>query len=142
MAVSERMSRMNNSIAFVLDKTEGFSGDIYNCYQKEPIRFSDLNEFFIIVNEILDELDFPAQKTKYRSFKKTLPTLKVLDIDAASKLCDVTELIKKAGKESYGLLVIGRDNATWQGMLYDSKKDEENTFNGDIQFLRLLNKNK
>ncbi|SFH93138.1 hypothetical protein SAMN04487830_11336 [Pseudobutyrivibrio sp. OR37] len=139
MAISDRMKRMHNCVGITL-KNEGFKGELYNCYENEPEEFNDVDDFFNIVNSFLDALEYPAQKIKYRSFKKTLPTLKLVDIDPKEKLFDTEKLLDLCKRKAYIIMVTGRDNATWQGMIYSKSEDKEYSFNSEVELVRILNK--
>ena len=139
MAISERMKRMSNVFGITL-KSEGFSGELYNCYEEKAEPFEDVTEFFNIVNAFLDALEYPEQKIKYRAFKKTLPELKIIDIDPAKKLFEVEHLLESCKNRAFLILITGRDNATWQGTVYNKAKDRESSFNSEIELLNIINK--
>ena len=138
MAISDRMKRMSNCVGITL-KNDGFKGELYNCFENEPRTCSDVDDFFNIVNTFLDALEFPAQKVKYRTFKKTLPTLKLVDIDPNEKLFETEHLLSLCTRKAYIIMVTGRDNATWQGMIYSKSEDKEYSFNSEVELIRILN---
>ena len=129
---------MSNCVGITL-KNDGFKGELYNCFENEPRTFSDVDDFFNIVNTFLDALEFPAQKVKYRTFKKTLPTLKLVDIDPNEKLFETEQLLSLCTRKAYIIMVTGRDNATWQGMVYSKSEDKEYSFNSEVELIRILN---
>ena len=139
MAISSRMLRMHNCVGVSFDK-EGFKGDIFNCYQEGPDKFNDVDDFFNIINAFLDTLEFPAQKIKFRVFKKTLPTMKLVDIDPKEKLFGTEKLLELCKDNAYVILMTGRDNACWQGMVYSKSEDKEYSFKSEVELLRILNK--
>ena len=139
MAISSRMQRMHNCVGVAFNG-EGFKGNIYNCYQNEPNYFNDVDDFFNIINAFLDALEFPAQKIKFRVFKKTLPTMKLVDVDPKEKLFETEKLLDLCKKDAYVIMMTGRDNASWQGIVYSQKEDQEYTFNSEIELLRIINK--
>ncbi|MCR4829829.1 MAG: hypothetical protein K5883_00100 [Pseudobutyrivibrio sp.] len=138
MSISDRMKRTSNCVAINIDNKESFEGDLYNCFQEEPIRFCDVHDFFIIVNSLLDTIEYPAQKVKYRAFKKTLPTLKLIDVRSDEKLFDTDVILDKCKTDAYVIMVTSRDNATWQGKLYKQSEDKEFSFNSEVELIRLL----
>ena len=140
MAISDRMKRMHNCVGITFEPRKEFAGTVYICYQEEGIQFADVDEFFIIVNAFSDTLEYPAQKIKYRNFKKTLPTLKLVDIDPKEKLFDTEHLLDLCDKKAHVLMLIGRDNATWQGMVYSKEEDKEYSFNSEMELLKVLKK--
>lgn len=139
MAISDRMLRMHNCVGITL-KNDGFKGELYTCFENEPRTFNDVDGFFNIVNAFLDALEFPAQKIKYRAFKKTLPTMELVDIDPNEKLFDTEKLLELCKRNAYIIMVTARDNATWQGMIYSKSEDKEYSFNSEVELIRILNK--
>ena len=139
MPVSDRMKRTPNCVGICIDEAkEGFKGRVYNCFSKEPQRFTDITELFYIVDGVMDALNFPAIKTKNRKFKKTASDFKVQPIDVENKVLGADELIPSGNESGYVLMVTGRDNATWQGMIFDKKNDVEYTFNSEVELIRIL----
>lgn len=140
MSISDRMLRMHNCVGINVNTKDGFNGEIFNCFKEDSDSFTDAHDFLNIVNAFLDTLDFPAQKIRYRAFKKTLHTLKLIDIDPESKLFGTDKLLELIDDNGYVLLIIGRDNATWQGMVYSKAEDKEYRFNSEVELLRIINK--
>lgn len=142
MGISPRMQRTPNCVGVILDKSsDGFSGKVTNRYQKEAATFSDLPELFIAILDVLDGLNYPAKKITRRKFKKSEPIPKVFDteFDQNEKPSrKVSELL--GDEEGFIIMVLGRDNCTMQGKVYDSALDKEFTFSGDVELLRILKK--
>lgn len=140
MAIADRMKRMHNCVGVSFNSSKGFSGQVYTCYKKEPDAFNDVTDFFTIVNTFLDILEYPASKVRFRAFKRTLPTLKLVDIDPSEKLFDTETLLKGLGGKGYIIMMTSRDNATWQGKIYDVSKDTECDFNSEVELLKVINR--
>ena len=139
MPVSSRMKRTPNCVGVVVDeRRDGFKGRVYNCFSKEPQHFTDITEMFYIIDSVMDALNFPAIKTKNRKFKKTNLEFEPQPIDVENKVLGAEELIPAGEKEGYVLMITSRDNVTWQGFIYDKKNDVENTFNSEVELIRLL----
>ncbi len=139
MSVSGRMKRTSNSVGIIIDKdAEGFKGQVINRFGKETAEFEDLPGLFDLIEEVLDEVNYPAVKIQKRHFKHTEDATKKFKVDQDLEKIDVTELLP--GNEGYILMVTGRDNATIQGALYIAAEDKEYKFNGDVELVRLLNK--
>ena len=139
MAISGRMKRTPNCVGVCVDEAKsGFSGRIFNCFSKEPQTFTDITELFYIIDSVMDALSFPAIKTKYRSFKKTKSDFQPKPIDAENKVLETEELIPADEDAGFVIMVTSRDNVTWQGKLYDKKKDVEYNFNSEVELIRLL----
>ena len=139
MPVSARMKRTPNCVGICIDEAKNcFRGRIYNCFSKEPQSFNDINELFYIVDSVMDALNFPAIKTKNRAFKKTATDFTPAPIDVEKSVLGAEELIPSDVENGYVLMVTSRDNVTWQGIIYDKKKDVEFTFNSEVELIRLL----
>lgn len=138
MPVSGRIERSPNCVGICIDESKkGFKGRVYNLYSKTPQTFNDITELFYIVDSVMDILNYPAQKVRYRHFKKTKRAFKPVKIDGENKVLNVNELIPE-GEDGYLLMVTSRDNATWQGLLYDKKKDVESNFNSEVELIKLF----
>ena len=139
MPVSGRMKRTPNCVGVIIDESKkGFKGRVYNCFDKNPQHFNDINELFYIVENIMDTLNFPALKTRSRQFKRTESTFVPKRIDVENQLVDAEGLLPDMEKEGYVIMVTGRDNATWQGFVYDKKADEEYSFNSEVELIKYL----
>ena len=139
MSVSDRMRRTSNCVGVCVDeKKTGFKGRIYHCFSKEPECFTDINEMFYIIDAVMDALSFPALKTKNRTFKRTDIDFQVPQVNVENKVLDTEDLIPSGEKMGYIIMVTSRDNATWQGLLYDQQKDVEVSFNSEVELVRLL----
>ncbi len=139
MPVSEKMKRMPNCVGVCIDEIkDGFRGRVYNCYSKNPEPFHDLTELFYIIENVMDTLNFPAVKTKNRHFKKTDIDFNYTRLDVEKKVLEVEELIPDLEKHGYIIMITSRDNATWQGSVYDKSHDIETPFNSEVELIRLL----
>ncbi len=139
MPVSGRMKRTPNCVGVIIDESKkGFKGRVYNCFDKNPEHFNDINELFYIVENIMDTLNFPALKTKSRQFKRTESTFVPKRIDVENQLVDAEGLLPDMEKEGYVIMVTGRDNATWQGFVYNKKADKEYSFNSEVELIKYL----
>ena len=133
MAVSPRMGRAKNCVGIVVNKdAESFSGYITNRFQKDSIEFTDLPELFSRIIEVLDSLNYPARKINKRQFKGGVPSGKKFKLKEVDKPIVATEDLL-GGKDGFIVMVVGRDNGTMQGVVYDSALDKDFKFNGDIE---------
>lgn len=139
MPVSDRMKRTPNCVGICIDETKDcFAGRVYNCFSKEPQKFTDVTGMFYIVDSVMDALNFPALKTKNRTFKRTSANFVPNEIDVENKILSAEELIPAGENRGFVLMVTSRDNVSWQGMVYDKNKDVEYSFNSEVELIRLL----
>lgn len=141
MAISARMGRAANCIGIIVDKRiDGFSGRITHRFQKDPVLFTDLPELFCRIIEVLDGLNYPARKINKRQFKGCkVPAKKIKLKQGMKPSIPVKDLL--GGEEGFVVMVVGRDNSTMQGIVYDSALDKDFKFNGDVELYRILYKN-
>ncbi len=139
MPVSDRMKRTPNCVGVCIDESRtGFKGRVYCCYNRNPQHFNDVTELFYIVDGVMDALNYPAVKTKDRGFKKTECQFELDQIDVENKIHEVDHLIPEFERGGYIIMVTSRDNATWQGIVYDRKNDVECSFNSEVELIKLL----
>ena len=50
------------------------SGEIYHCYKKEPLKFSNIIRMIETADKFFDQIKFPQSATQIRSFEKGLYT--------------------------------------------------------------------
>ena len=139
MAISPRMKRAINSIGIIIDDSEnGFKGRITHRYPQESYEFKDLPELFQLIEEVLDDVNYPSLKIRKRYYKNTEEPAKRITIsDTENIIVDTDKLL--GDEQGFILMVNGRDNATMQGSVYDSRQDKTFKFNGDIELIRLIN---
>lgn len=46
------------------------SGEIYHCYKKEPLKFSNIIRMIETADKFFDQIKFPQSATQIRSFEK------------------------------------------------------------------------
>ena len=54
------------------------SGEIYHCYKKEPLKFSNIIRMIETADKFFDQIKFPQSATQIRSFEKKEPTMEAV----------------------------------------------------------------
>ena len=69
------------------------SGEIYHCYKKEPLKFSNIIRMIETADKFFDQIKFPQSATQIRSFEKKEPTMEAVP----EKVCIPQEVLEKRG---------------------------------------------
>ena len=70
-----------NLVCVCIDNVDGrqASGSFYHKYSATAVPFSDLNHLLILMEQLMDRLNFPQASTIQRSFFKTESTRGIRD---------------------------------------------------------------
>lgn len=111
------------------------SGEIYHCYKKEPLKFSNIIRMIETADKFFDQIKFPQSATQIRSFEKKEPTMEAVP----EKVCIPQEVLEKRGtKGTFLLNVKYRQNATWQGSVTWVDEQREQYFRSTLELLKLI----
>ncbi len=104
----------------------------------EPILFSDITDFLIQVDALLDVQRFPQAFQRIRSFTdKALPEVPAVLVK--EELGDPSDVNATYGQEATFLLQIStRKNASWQGFIDWIDGAGRQTFCSTLEFLKLV----
>ncbi len=141
MPVPGKMGRIPNTVAVCIDETENqaCAGRLYHFYSAEPEHFSDVAELINLVTALMSATKFPQATIQTRSFKKTKTDTLKLDIDTEKKILSIDQLVEKRGQVATFLFCItSRQNANWQGDLYNPVSDLNGSFESDIELLNII----
>ena len=140
-----------NLISICIDGTENadYQGKIWHQYSDDPLDFISFLDMLEIIDELLDEWDFPQKGLIERSFdKKEKPSYKrnsdseELVIDKIQREKGTRNVQGKKGKKATFLLQVSfRQNATWQGHVICDKSGEKIDFESALELLRIMDKN-
>ena len=118
-------------------KVDGeISGEIYHCYAKEPMRFSNVVEMIKKIEDLFDRICFPQSSTKLRSFCETSQTSRMLRPEKVLMQQDVIEYRGTLG--SFVTCVKFRQNSTWQGEIFWMEKSIKRQFTNTLDFIKIL----
>ena len=138
MSLNGRMNRMPNTVCVCIDDEE-LSGRLYHCYSNEPVTFSDVPEFFKLLEEVCNETGFPEQKTKQRLFKKTKDKKINLDITKESRCIAPKDMLSYKGERaSLMLSVYTREYSNIQGMVYLIASDQNIEFKSEVELINIM----
>ena len=108
---------------------------------RQEMGFSDINELFAQLERLFDAIKFPAASTQYRIFghmkqaKKEKREVRPVAQNIAKKMLEETPVGKKA---TFVVQVMYRQNATWQGQVVWSEKNETKQFRSALELIKLI----
>ena len=97
------------------------SGEIYHCYKKEPLKFSNIIRMIETADKFFDQIKFPQSATQIRSFEKKEPTMEAVP----EKVC-IPQNVKY------------RQNSSWQGVIQWMEGDVTYSFSSVLELLKIL----
>ena len=115
-----------------------FVGRIEGQRVREPIYFSDINDFMVQVDTLLDVQKFPRAFQKIRSFtEKEQPDVPA--VLSENQLREVGEEDLQPGKyATFNLLIRTRQNASWQGQVDWLDGQPPLQFESTLEFVKQL----
>jgi len=115
------------------------SGRVYSMRLSNPIEFSDINDFILKVEDVLDAQNYPQAFQTKRIFKESSSAASPYVSDDSSKLLDEKTVSEVQGKlTTFSVLITSRLNTSWQGFIDKLDGSEKQAFNSDLQFIQLL----
>ena len=117
---------------------QGFSGRIVGQRISTAIHFSDINDFVVRVDALLDVQKFPRAFQKIRSFtEKQQPDIPaVLVPEELGELAQVEA--QKGERATFLLLIRSRQNASWQGLIDWMDGSPKQPFDSTLAFLKAV----
>ena len=111
------------------------SGEIYHCYSKEPLVFSNIIRMIETADAFFDQIQFPQSSTQMRSFEKKEHPAE----PRPEKVLPPEEVMKKRGKAgTFRLNVKYRQNSSWQGLIQWVEGDATYQFASVLELLKIL----
>lgn len=126
-----------NLISICIDSiSDGeMSGELYHCYSRESIHFSNIIRMIEAAEVFFDQIQFPQSSTQIRSFTKKEHVTET----RPEKICAVEDLLKKSGEAGTFLLNVRyRQNSSWQGELQWIEKDMVFHFSSVLELIKIL----
>ena len=115
------------------------SGKVYSMRLSSPIEFSDINDFILKVEAVLDAQNYPQAFQTKRMFKEVPVTTSPHVSDDSSELLDEKTVDETSGKlTTFSVLITSRLNTSWQGFIDKLDGSDKLAFNSGLQFLQLL----
>lgn len=113
------------------------TGTAYNSTIKSPIPFLDINELFLKFDMMFDKNGNPLASKIIRSFKNEISQYPYQN--KPKTYCSYKTLQEHKGKVSdFDIVVVSRNNSTWQGSLFH--KDQEYPYTTILDLIKTIEK--
>lgn len=111
------------------------SGEIYHCYSREAVAFSNIIRMIEAAEAFFDRIRFPEASTQMRSFEKKEHVVEA----KPEKVCTSEEILEKRGKAGTFLLNVRyRQNSSWQGKLQWVEGNTTYQFASVLELIKIL----
>lgn len=104
------------------------AGRIYNPYVEGGVEFNSLSQFLVLMEDLLDEMDFPQSFTATRNFAEPQERFRKM-IDSP---------VKSGKLATFSLKILFRQNSSWQGSIVWNGKEKEERFRSVLELILLL----
>ena len=134
-----RLSYQTAALRICVDDIgNGFCGRITGQRLNAPISFSDINDFIIQVDELLDVQKYPRAFQRIRTFTdKESPSVPAVMTMEEMNLQKDAEVAFGA-HSTFLLSIYSRQNACWQGSIDWMDGGEKQRFSSTLEFMRLI----
>lgn len=118
-------------------------GRIYNAIQEEPQTFNSVITLIKNINYIFDHGDYPQSTMRVRGSGKTIPVAHTTKTDDKAgffdpRHCAYNRTNIRGKKATFGIKIMFRQNASWQGTLVWIEKNREESFRSALELMMLI----
>ena len=115
------------------------SGRVYSMRLSNPIEFSDINDFLLKIESVMDTQNYPQAFQAKRMFKDAPSVSSPYVSDDSSELLDEKTVNEMNGRlTTFSVLITSRLNTSWQGFIDKLDGSDKLAFNSDLQFIQML----
>lgn len=109
----------------------------------KPQEFHDITGLTRRIETVFDQLNYPEKATEYRVFKRTAGQPAGSGANGArekmAKEVEKDTQVKSSGKKAtFVVQVFYRQNATWQGQVVWSEKNQTKQFRSALELIKLI----
>ena len=121
-------------------ESDGLKGRLYHHALGRETLFFDVNQLFSDLEELFDAIRYPAASTKRRIFGREEPERgRENEVKQPMNRNEEKMPDPPAGKKAtFVVQVMYRQNATWQGKVVWSEKNETKNFRSALELIKLI----
>lgn len=138
--MSIRLNYQEAALRVCVDKASdgAFCGHVVGPRIKSAITFSDLSDFVIQIDSLLDMQKFPQAFQRIRSFTDK-PAPSVPGVQAKEEIGSLDKYSSLFGEcFTFSFIVVSRQNATWQGYIDWLDGSDKARFISTLEFMKLV----
>ena len=131
------ISRAKNAIRICVDAVGSgtFRGRLYHRYAPTPILFAGAEQLLLAAESLFDTWNYPQPGLLARSFSPRPAKRGNTRMDRQP----IERLSEHAGgRATFTVQVTYRQNATWQGQVVWSEKNERKPFRSELELIKLI----
>jgi hypothetical protein len=103
-------------------------GRVYNPYKEGGVEFKSLSQFLVLMEDILDEMDFPQPFTETRSFAPPMENFRKA----------VSSDLQYGKLATFSISIIFRQHTSWQGYVVWNGTNKEERFRSALELILLI----
>ncbi len=149
MSDAKQMLFARNLINICVDGNENadFQGNVWHQYSDDPICFKSVTSMLTLVDDLMDEWDFPQKGLDHRQFVSAEhhrhQRVDVVDeeliIDKIQKKNGTRNIQNKKGKLGTFIVQIAfRQNDTWQSNVVIVDTNDKKTFSSAMELIKIM----
>lgn len=108
-------------------------GTFYNLYYGRVIPFSNLTRLLFLMEDLMNEMDYPQASVKSRRFERTTKDVERMSIEQRQLSYEKQKLLA-----TFKVRVIFRRGASWQGKISWIEGQQEMAFRSTLEFIQLM----
>lgn len=113
-------------------------GRLYSCYSREPEPFDDPYQLLLMMEEVMEKINYPQASVSLRQYGGT-PGTDYVRREKPEKVMEQQELLDFRGERAtYAVRIQYRQYATWQGELVWMEHNVAKSFNSELEMLKLM----
>ena len=114
-------------------------GRTYNMALRQGVQFSDVNQLCSSLENVFEKIKYPAASTQFRVFgKKSWGNAAKKETEQTMNQDKITDTNPTGKKATFIVQVMYRQNATWQGQVIWSEKNETRQFRSALELIKLI----
>ncbi len=136
---------MQDGILVCVDQRDiwGFNGRVYHQKLKKPKAFCDIAGMVLKMEDVFSVAKYPKASTEDRKFESSKKAAMKMDqhekeTEQAAQQAETEERDVKGSKATFIVKVQYRQNATWQGQVIWTEKNQTKQFRSALELIKLI----
>ena len=134
-------NHMNSSLRLCIDSVDDhvLQGRVFSQRFLQPLKFSDLGNLVLYLEDVFDEQDFPQAFQRSRTFAPYNSDMSIVAPDPSSGMTPAVVGAARGAVATFDVLVISRRSSSWQGSVDWLDGSARQEFVSYLELLRMIN---